>query len=209
MAAGYDAVLITGDMVTDGTQTQLERFYECVEECAPGVPVLAVTGNHDQAPQPLPFVGGGIPDYNALQEKLLTRAEKLGVAVTRDITGAYAARIGDAEILGINAVGNFRRFRFPEGQLSWLFWQLQESTARRCIVLCHAPLLHHRPYLGPQDAPYLSRDRELQRIVDVQGPGIAFLSGHTHVSLNCREGCAQLDARGNLYINAGSIRPTA
>lgn len=207
--AGYDAVLITGDMTNDGTKEQLETFFACVQELLPDTPVLAVTGNHDYPAQPLPFVRHGICDYPALQDALLNRAEAMGVPIFRDTSGGWRAVFGDTEILGLNAASHWRRFTFPEGaQLEWLFWQLQESTAKRHIVLCHAPLLHHRPYQGPEDPAYLSRDPVLQRIVDVQKPNIIFLSGHTHVSMNCREGCAEKDARNNFYINCGSIRPT-
>ena len=207
MGKNYDAVLITGDMTNDGTQEQLETFYACVEELLTGTPVLAVTGNHDYPKNPLPFVRYGIPDYPALQEALLNRAEAMGVDVRRNVSGAYRAVIGDTEILGLNAASHWRRFLFPEGmQLDWLRTQLQESSAKRKILLCHAPLRQYRPYDNKTDAPYLSRDKELETIL--QGSGVICLSGHTHVSMNCREGCVFTDAGDNLHINCGSIRPT-
>ena len=55
--------------------------------------------------------------------------------------------------------------------------------------------------------PYLSRDKELQKIVDMYR-NIIFLSGHTHFSVNCLNGCAEQDEYGNIHVNAGSIRPT-
>jgi len=38
---------------------------------------------------------------------------------------------------------------------------------------------------------------------------ILFLSGHTHLSLNCPGGCAEQDENGNIFLNAGSTCPTA
>lgn len=51
--------------------------------------------------------------------------------------------------------------------------------------------------------------------IEPNGVGIYHMTGGravpaeaTHVSLNCQSGCVERDHRGNLYINAGSIRPT-
>lgn len=219
MGREYDAVLITGDMTNDAAPEQLERFWTCVTEALPDTPVFAVAGNHDYPARPIPQIRNGICEYPILQEKLLERAGEMGCAFTQDASSAYAVQMGDTEILGLNAVTHGRIFKFSEtGQLEWLFWHLQESKAKRHIILCHAPLAAHRPYKQPGDQPYLGKDRELQRILDVQRSCILFVSGHTHVSLNCREGCVerdvqykrnQQDKRDNIYINAGSIRPTA
>lgn len=209
MAQGYDAVLITGDMTNDGTQEQLELFWDCVTELLPYIPVFAVTGNHDYPKNPLPQIQYGICDYPALQQKLLERAEAMGCFCEQDSSGAYVVRMGNVEIFGLNAANHWRRFKFPEGeQLLWLQNHLEASTAKQRIILCHAPLLAHRPYRQPGDAPYLSMNAKLQQIVDDQQSRIIFISGHTHVSMNCREGCVERDDRNHVYINAGSIRPT-
>lgn len=210
LAAGrdYDAVLITGDMTNDGTPEQLTLFWDILTELLPDTPVFAVTGNHDYPARPLPHIFHGICEYPILQKKLLARAETMGWEINRDESGAYAARKGNAEIFGLNAVTHWRRFKFPEGaQLDWLNARLSQSAARHRILLCHAPLRQHRPYKPGDDAPYLSMDSRLQSILDAH-TGFVFLSGHTHLSLNLPEGCAHRDSLGNLYFNAGSIRPT-
>lgn len=120
------------------------------------------------------------------------------------------ATLGDTEIIGLNAATHWRRFKFPDNaQLEWLMLHLLESKAKRHIILCHAPLRLHHPYRPENGECYLSRDSVLQRIIDVERTEVIFLSGHTHYSMNCREGCVEMAEREHLYINAGSIRPTA
>ena len=209
MGRDYDAVLISGDMTNDGTQEQLELFWQCVTEVLPDTPVFAVTGNHDYPAYPLPQIQCGICDYPTLQQKLLDRAEDMGISYQLDESGAYVATVGDTEIIGLNAATHWRRFKFPDNaQLEWIGQHLQESKAKRHIVLCHAPLRLHHPYPQENGECYLSRDKVLQQIIDAVQRPVIFLSGHTHYSMNCREGCAEMAERSHLYLNAGSIRPT-
>ena len=210
MGRDYDAVLITGDMTNDGTQEQLELFWQCVTEVIPDVPVFTVTGNHDYPRFPLPQIPYGICDYPALQQKLLDRTADMGISYQQDDSGAYVATMGDTEIVGLNAATHWRRFKFSDNaQLEWLKRHLLESKAKRHIILCHAPLRLHHPYPPEHGECYLSRDSVLQRVLDESQTEIIFLSGHTHYSMNCREGCVEMAVRNHLYINAGSIRPTA
>lgn len=210
MAKDYDAVLITGDITNDGTQEQLERFWDIVMELVPDIPVFVVTGNHDYAKNPLPFIPDGLCEYPYLQQALLDRAKAMGVHVHQDESGAYAAVMGDTAIIGLNAATHWRRFKFPENaQLDFLEQYLRSSNANQHLILCHAPLANHRPYKEKGEAPYLARDKQLQKILDESGKRFVFLSGHTHVSMNCSCGCVDQDEYGNIYVNAGSIRPTA
>lgn len=91
-------------------------------------------------------------------------------------------------------------------QLKWLEEHLDSSGAGRHIILCHALLLAHNPTRSGTK-PYLSRDEQLQKIVDAHS-NVLFISGHTHISME-NGGCVEQDAeRNNIYINDGSIRPT-
>lgn len=203
-----DGILIPGDITNDGTPEQFARFWQCITETIPRTPVFAVAGNHDYPIFPLPQIQQGIGDYPTLQRKLLDRAANLGNVCSMDCSGAYAAVLGNTEILGLNAATHWRRLRFPESrQLEWLSSQLRNSHAKHRIILCHAPLAAHRPNRRAEDPPYLHPNQLLQQIMDSQ-KNVLFLSGHTHVSLNCRTGCAERDRFGNFYINAGSIHPT-
>lgn len=210
MGKGYDGILISGDLVNDGRPEQLAQFWQCVLDKTGDTPVFAVTGNHDYPHYPFPLVPvpKGIHNYPSLQEHLLNRGEQLGCTCEQDPCGAYYVSWGSAEVIGLNAVTHFRQFKFPDGaQLDWLEKHLQGSTAARHIILCHAPLFAHRAYKRPGDQPYLNRDRQLQQIVD-RHRGVVFVAGHTHLSMNGGESCVERDDRGNIYLNAGSIRPT-
>lgn len=103
MAKNYDAVLVTGDITNDGTQEQLERFRDIVVELVPDTPIFVVTGNHDYAKNPLPFIPDGLCEYLYLQQNLLDRAEAMGIQVHPNESGAYAAVMGDTAIIGLNA----------------------------------------------------------------------------------------------------------
>lgn len=205
MGQGADAVLLAGDLTNDGTPEQLQLMQQCIAECLPDTPVLAVTGNHDCPHQPSPMIRREICDYPALQDWLLKRQHYPFVL---DDSGAWAVRMGNVEVIGLNCVWHWRRFKFQDGaQLDWLQNHLDTSDTAWHIVLCHAPLLAHNPKRS-DTKPYLSRDEKLQSIIDAHR-NIIFLSGHTHVSMENMFGCVEHDAaRNNIYINDGSVRPT-
>ena len=203
MAREAELILLAGDLTNDGTPEQMDLIRRCVSEVLPDTPVLAVAGNHDYPRLPSPMIG--VWDYPALQDWLLKRQPFPCVV---DNSGAYAVRVGEIEVIGLNCAWHWRRFKFVDGaQLKWLEAHLDGSDAGRHILLCHAPLLAHNPKRG-DTKPYLSRDGQLQRIVDAH-TNILFLSGHTHISMETPGGCVAYDRqRSNLYINDGSIRPT-
>ncbi len=204
MSRDADAVLLAGDLVNDGTPEQFELMHKCISEVLPDTPVLAVAGNHDYPRWPSPMIREGICDYQALQDWLLARQPYPYIL---DGSGAYAVCIGEIEVIGLNCTWHWRRFKFADGaQLKWLENHLDSSDAEWHILLCHAPLLAHNPKRS-DTKPYLSRDEQLQKIVDAH-KNIIFISGHTHISME-RGGCVEHDAaHGNIYINDGSIRPT-
>ncbi len=205
MADGADLVLLAGDLVNDGVPEQFELMHQCISELLPKKPVLAVAGNHDYPCAPLPAIREGICDYPALQEWLL---ERQPYPFTLDDSGAWAVQIGEIDIVGLNCVSHWRRFKFTDGaQLKWLEQYLNGSNAQWHIVMCHAPLLSHNPKRS-DTKPYLSRDEKLQSMIDSHNH-IIFISGHTHVSMESPGGCVEHDTvKSNIYINDGCIRPT-
>ena len=208
MGSVYDAILFAGDITNDGLPEQFERVKAIIEEEAPDTPVIVVCGNHDFPPRPLPEAYDGVSNYYLFQHWLLERAARMGVEVHEDASGAFLSRIGDVQIIGLNAVSHWRRFVFHEGrQLDFLERQLSAEWDRYTIVMCHAPLRAHRP-AKEGEAPYLSRDSRLQAIID-DAQNVIFHSGHTHVTLNEGAGCVEFDReRGNVYLNDGSICTT-
>lgn len=205
MGEGADAVLLVGDLTNDGTPAQLALMHQCIAEVLPDTPVFAVAGNHDYPHQPSPMIREGFCDFETLQEWLLRRRPYPYVL---DDSGAWAVRMGEIEIIGLNCVWHWRRFKFKDGaQLNWLEDHLETNDARWRIMLCHAPLLAYNPKHS-DTKPYLSRDEKLQSILD-GNRNIIFISGHTHVSMESPVNCVEHDtARNNIYINDGSIRPT-
>ena len=72
--------------------------------------------------------------------------------------------------------------------------------------MCHPPLIAHNPQRTADMASYIvaEQDTRLQKIVD-ENQNVIFLSGHTHVFPSVEFD----EVQGNLYINDGSICPTA
>lgn len=210
LAQGADGVLCTGDMTNDGLPQQFRLLNDTLEELLPSTPFFPVCGNHDFPIAPLPLIAREVCDYQSLRERALRRAKNLGCSIEADSCGAYSARIGDIDVIGLNAATYDRQLRFSgTDQLQWLEEHLNATSVNRRLILCHAPLRDHNPQRTGQDAqPYFGQDQRLQQIVDAH-QNIIFLSGHTHISFNCLGGCVERDEeRNNLYINCGSIRPT-
>lgn len=201
-SADADMLLLAGDMTNNGKPEQLELLYNIISENV-ACPVFSVTGNHDFPRSP---ITSGEMQYYDLQNKLL---ENSGATVESDISGAYSARIGQIEIIGLNCVTDYRKFRFPDGQIEWLQRHLdEENDALWHIILCHAPLIAHNPQRPADGHPYLNKDIKLGRIIDSH-KNIIFISGHTHFSPNDYNGCVDFDEeKNNIYINDGSVCPT-
>lgn len=207
LASQADCVLLAGDLTADAAPEQFQRLWQLIEEELPETPVLAVAGNHDFPLYPLPRIPHGLDDWPTFQARLLKRSEALGVPCREDSCGAWRATVKGTNVFGLCAVSHWRRFVFPHGErLNWLTEQWRQSTSAQKILLCHAPLLNHNPTRSTENGPaYLSRDSELQQIMD-ENSNICFISGHTHISLNEWAGCLDYDQkRGNVYFNDASV----
>ncbi|MDO5344842.1 MAG: metallophosphoesterase [Lachnospiraceae bacterium] len=204
--AGSNMILLAGDEVNDGRMEQYQEFLQCIEDAAPDKIVLPIAGNHDW-----PVVSGrdfdGIPvPYADFQERLLRRAENMGLDIAGSGLGHWTAAVNEIDIIGLDCVTHPRRLTFSKDTEKWLDGHLSETRdAKRHIILCHAPLADHNPQRSNGEA-YLSRNEYLQNMVEHYG-NIIYISGHTHVSPNYEKACAEYDA-GNLYLNDGSVAPT-
>lgn len=199
--AKQDVILIPGDLTNDGFTEQFQLFEEAIACAAPEKLILSVTGNHDQLRIPCEDLDG----YAAFQERLLHRAENMGCCVEYGSDGAYAATVNGVDVIGLQCVGECRRFSMSKEQLAWLEGHLNHSDGWH-IILCHAPLLAHNPHRN-DGAPYFGRAGELQRIVNAHG-NIILISGHTHTSPNMLRNTVEYDAENNvIYIDDGSVAP--
>ena len=200
-------LLLAGDLTNDGKDVQFLKLKEILEKEIPEIPVFSVSGNHDYPILPIPYIETDICSYYTFQEWLKVRNERLGVLWQQDESGAYAIQMENVDIIGLNATSHWRRFVFQQGkQLEWLEDFLQNSSAKWHVIICHAPLTEHNPLrINGTSRIYLSRDGELQRILD-KHQNVIFISGHTHVSPNIPEGGVDYDEKHqNIYVNAGSI----
>lgn len=206
---GPDALLLPGDLVNDGRAEQFSLLLQCLKENNAEVPLFCAAGNHDYPLRPIPQATGGVCDYQSFQSWILKRNQTLGYSVEEDKSGACALQLKGIDVIALNAVTHWRKFIFREGaQLEWLKHHLDNNQSDWHIILCHAPLWSHNPQrrFGYKE-PYLSRDSQLQEILDTHR-NVIFISGHTHVSPNIPWGCVEFDDdRRNIYINDGSLCP--
>lgn len=211
MAAHSDFLLLAGDLVNDGLPEQFGMLWQCIQDTLPGIPVIPVAGNHDYPMYPIPQIKSEISCYPSFQDHLMQRAKEYGVRWNQDTSGAYTVQTGSLKIIGLNAATHWRKLTLQrDRQLHYLEYQLTTRTNGELgIILCHAPLLAHNPQRKPDKSqPYLTKDKDLQKILDAQ-ENFIFLSGHTHLSPNIPTGCVDYESNGSrLYINTGSIRPT-
>ena len=204
-----DIVFLLGDSTNDGLPEQFAGFRACIEETVPEKTIFPVTGNHDVLHASRGDNSDVCRNYADFQKCLLVKAEEAGHSISYDPDGrAYAVRVGNLDVIGLQCVTTGRKFLFPEGkQIDWLEEHLATTEAAWRIILCHAPLLAHNPNRNA-GAPYLDKNKRLQEIVDRNGR-IIFLSGHTHVSPNVLTGNGEYDAEHqNIYLDCGSVVAT-
>ncbi|MCD8217277.1 MAG: metallophosphoesterase [Clostridiales bacterium] len=189
-----EANFLLGDMTNDGSEEEFRLFEGCLDEIIPNIPVYSVNGNHD-----LMGRAGQYEDFQKRRTAWRTEEQNICYASFRgmDIIGINAAKVWTHDIMGIT-----------KEQLSYLDLLLNQGRGRWKIILCHTPLSRNMPVRNGHLSTYLSRDAQLQTIIDAYDH-VIFLSGHTHLSPNLNSGVAYFDAeRCNFYINCGSIRPT-
>lgn len=193
---GSDLVLIVGDIADRADEKQYDIFQNLYDERFHDIPVYCVSGNHDNPAR---------DDTNYSRFERKTNNEYPSII---DECGAFYKRINEyVDLIGLNPLYHQKQFFFPNkgAQIDFLQKRLDASLCKYHIVMCHPPLIAHNPQRTANMASYIvaEQDAKLQSILD-ENKNIVFLSGHTHVSPS-----VEIDeARGNLYINDGSICPT-
>lgn len=195
-ALGIDALLLVGDLADRGRADQYALLGELIRHSFPDTPIFCVAGNHD------------IPFRDDETFRAFERSINASSVLHLHESGAFYAELGDdLDIVGLNPIYHQKTFWFPNrgAQIAFAESSLARS-ARNChIVLCHPPLLEHNSLRGEKGTPYIEKeqDSKLQQIVDASR-NVIFISGHTHTPPH-----AYRDDIGTMYVNAGSLCPTA
>ena len=150
-----DFIVISGDMVHEGTPGDYAFFKQLIQECAKGIPVYPVLGNHDWAASYWEGYEGKVGCTDRLYYETTIRGFRLIVLdSSHDNSGIGVV---DAD------------------QLQWLSNVLKTPAEHGSILIVHHPLEMGEVHAGL--ALTNSRDvLELLQDSDV----IAVLSGHTH-----------------------------
>ncbi|MCB9570152.1 MAG: metallophosphoesterase [Myxococcales bacterium] len=149
-AAPPPVVVITGDLVDDGTREQYERLLELLAPLkAAGLPILACPGNHDSGPMGNSYYVSARVDF---QRHVL--GEVMGIAGTETASDRMAElfplvhTIGDARFIGLDSVAGMigESFHFAQGALGLA----QIRKLRAILATPHAGptivYLHHHPF---------------------------------------------------------------
>ena len=194
---GVEMLLIAGDLADRALPEQYSRLEETIREFSETIPVYCVSGNHDNPAR-------DDANYRAFERKINAEAMEYS-----DESGAFYKQLSrETDLTGLNLTYYQKQFFFPDKgkHLEFLQKKMNESSAMHHIVLCHPPLIAHNPLRTVEATPYLAKEQNdwLQNLVDGQR-NVIFISGHTHVAPEVEVD----ETRGNIYINNGSICPTA
>ena len=194
---GSDFVLIVGDIADRADEKQYDIFLNLFDERFHDIPVYCVSGNHDNPAR---------DDTSYRQFERTINNEYPSIV---DECGAFYKYVNEhIDLIGLNPLYHQKQFFFPNkgAQIDFLQKRLATSTCKYHIVMCHPPLIARNPQRTADMASYIvmEQDTRLQKIVD-ENQNVIFLSGHTHVSPSVEFD----EVHGNLYINDGSICPTA
>ncbi len=191
-----DLILLVGDIADRADAKQYDIFLNLIGENFFDIPMYCVSGNHDNPAR-------DDTSYRQFEKKINREYPSIV-----DECGAFYKRINEhIDLVGFNLLYHQKQFFFPNkgAQIDFLQKRLAASLCKYHIVMCHPPLITHNPQRTADMASYIVREQDtrIQRILD-ENKNVIFLSGHTHVipSIEIDE------ARGNLYINDGSICPT-
>ena len=107
-------ICICGDLVTDGTASQLTGYKTIVQTHSPNIPVYAVTGNHDC--------------YSSLQSRI------------EEYTGQplyYSFERGDDVFIMVGVSADGESNFLSKAVLQWLYEVLENNRNRRCFLFFH------------------------------------------------------------------------
>lgn len=149
-----DFVIITGDLVEEGTSDDYKVLKENLDTIFKGIPYIVTLGNHDNKEE---FYKGW------LNEEL------------KDIPYNTTMKIGDIKIISFdNSEFHNNNGIIDSNRCSWLRNELEKDKDKKVILMLHHHLLEEQFNL-----PQVSFDNEFKEIIK-NSSIIAIFSGHTH-----------------------------
>jgi 3',5'-cyclic-AMP phosphodiesterase len=191
VAPDADALIINGDLTTEGTEPQYDMLNAILAE-VPHAPVHTTMGNHE-------YYKAWVDEQGAWNPDGFPNGETETMSINR-----YLAKTGTESLYNDEWIGDYHfvflgseQYRqsdptnaedayLSETQLQWLEGKLAEgaSSDKPIFVFLHQPL----PYtLSGSSIPINNRAVvQHERLMEIlsQYPQVIFFSGHTHWSLN-------------------------
>lgn len=160
-----DVVLISGDLVEDGTREEYELFAELLAPLKAEIPIYLAPGNHDEREAMRSVLRNHGYDYLPTEGPL-----------------QYAVDLGELRLLSLDTVvpgepGGY----LCEERLAWLDAQLAKD-ARPTLVM-----QHHPPFLTGlvrMDGMGLSNVDDEAKVIAKHSNVVRVLSGHLHRSIS-------------------------
>ena len=151
-AARPDVIVLTGDLVHEGTEEDYRLLRRMVDRECQGIPVIPVLGNHD---------------FKAAFYRGYLGREPEGLYTARyDINGYCLLVMGTARERCANGC-------IPEEEVRWLADALRENSREGTILLGHHPLASRQAWFHT-DFP-----ESFRRVVE-ESDVFAYLCGHAH-----------------------------
>jgi len=175
IAENPDQILLTGDLVQIGLESEIRQAAEWLKSLAAPDKVMLVPGNHDV------YAGGSAATVSRLWSDYLfpTGATEGGV----DLTDRYPVvrRLGKIDLVGLSTACVTPVFMatgsLGNDQLNRLEVVLHESAAQGQMVML---LIHHPPLPGLSSwRKALTDDRALEDVLNRHPPAMIFY-GHMH-----------------------------
>jgi predicted phosphodiesterase len=160
--------IISGDLSKEGTAEELTAYKTAVQTHSPNKPVRAIAGNHDSR-QNIP-ANGRISDYTG--DPLY-----------------YSFEYGGVLFLMVGIKAEAEGILFVNGELQWLYEQLEANRNRRCVVVTHV-----RPQDGCGNALGIytndiwgGTEATVFESLMRHYPNVVLMHGHSHLKLYMQE----------------------
>lgn len=186
-AENADQVLLTGDLVQIGLETEIRQASEWLAALDTPGKVMLVPGNHDI------YAGGSAATVTRLWSDYLFQTAT--PAADGDVADRYPVlrRLGKIDLIGLSTACVTPVFmasgRLGRAQLNRLEAMLQRSAADGQVVVM---LIHHPPLPGMTNRRKALADAAALEVILNRHPPAVILYGHLHVNRERRVGETRL-----------------